>query len=332
MCEQWTDQNVRTWQPCPTCVNTILREAQAEYRAETGGDGTLVQESLKNLLTSRDLRGHDEWACRLGHEKGRMTSVALRKRTRSNSPCPTVRTPRQMFADPSVVETVVKPEGIGAKWVFPVLLDNQWVWMANMDLDRQETCCCRRRSNSLRCACGKRAANTPPVRGRGAFLCPRCQRAPVTDMYDEWCQRCERQAEKVLKQVETHTDPAAVRYQDPLAMLFTGEQRAMAEHARKRLKLIAEHEEWFVDQKARWASESRQRRNEYIQDGRLRPPPAELPPTAVGQVISEGAEAFVDIGRGPPPPPLHFQLQRLPFGTTRSPAEVASGRSLDPKG
>ena len=84
-------------------------------RAEPGGDGTVVQESLKNLLTSRDLRGHDEWACRLGHEKGRMTSVALRKRTRSNSPCPSLRTPRQMFADPTVVETVVKPEGIGAK-------------------------------------------------------------------------------------------------------------------------------------------------------------------------------------------------------------------------
>ena len=217
------------------------------------------------------------------------------------------------------------PKGIGAKWVFPVLLDNQWVWMAN--LDREETCCCRRRSNSLRCACGKRAANTPPVRGRGAFLCPRCQRAPVTDMYDDLCQRCERLAEKILKDVETHTDPAAVRYKDPLSMLFTGVQRAMAEHARKRLKLIAEHEQWFVEQKARWESESRQRRNEYIQDGRLRPPPAELPPTAVGQVISEGAEAFVDIGRGPPPPPLHYQNVRLPFGATRSPAEAASGRS-----
>ena len=36
---------------------------------------------------------------------------------------------------------------------------------------------------------------------------------------------------------------------------FTAQERALAEHARKRLKLIAEHYEWFVQQKSQWAAE-----------------------------------------------------------------------------
>ena len=130
-------------------MDTICKEAQSQYQAETGSSGEVIKDQMCTLLMNKGLKGHDEWACRLGHEKGRLMSVALRKRSsRSASPGLKLSTPRQLFAQPTVTAKVASPEGIGAKWVFPVLMDNQWVWLANFA--REENCCCRRRANSLR--------------------------------------------------------------------------------------------------------------------------------------------------------------------------------------
>ena len=135
--------------------------------------------------------------------------------------------------------------------------------------------------------------------------------------------------------------PPATSFQNPAAMLFSAEERALAEHARARLKLIAEHDEWFVQQKSMWAAEKAQRRHEDFQhqhNALLRPP--ELRPTALGQVVSEAAEHGDGLDRGAPPPPLvrqntwylhHVRAPRLPFGATRDPATVASGSSLQPR-
>ena len=170
-------------------------------------------------------------------------------------------------------------------------MDNQWVWLANFD--REENCCCRRRANSFRCACAKRAAKLPS--SQGTHLCPRCHQAPVTDMFDEWCRRCESQAEKMLKDTQGYVYPSSV---------FSPTELALAEHARTRLHKIAEYDNWFADQKLKWAAEKIQKdkdyRSQYLGDP---PPPGsdEVPATVLGQVVSSGVAEGTDFDLGPPP-------------------------------
>ena len=69
-CEQWSDENTRTWQPCPSCVHRLCQEAASQYQAETGSNGAMIKEQLWNGLKNMNLKGHDEWACRVGSDRG----------------------------------------------------------------------------------------------------------------------------------------------------------------------------------------------------------------------------------------------------------------------
>ena len=60
-CEQWTDQNTRTWQPCRQCILAICREAASQVQYETGGpslEADRVRETLYQQLTCMQLKGH----------------------------------------------------------------------------------------------------------------------------------------------------------------------------------------------------------------------------------------------------------------------------------
>ena len=72
----------------------------------------------------------------------------------------------------------------------------------------------------------------------------------MTDLFDEWCRRCESQAELTLHQTQQYHYPHT---------LFTRKELELAEHARTRLQHMAEHNEWLDAQKKKWATEKLKR-------------------------------------------------------------------------
>ena len=149
-------------------------------------------------------------------------------------------------------------------------------------------------------------------------------------------ERAKQEAERKLHEVDQYHYPQT---------LFSEKERALAAHARQRLRMVADHDEWFVTQKSKWAAEKLQADVHHRLQHHTDPPPAghdELIPTVMGRVVSSGVAEGTDFDIDPPPGLAvassarvqaggqgNWRLRRPNDGVRREEAPGASKRIFD---